>query len=212
MNDHLNRCLNEIPLPAQLHRRCVQGIKTAQQEMESSKMKAVDQNNTVKFRLPGRTLAAAAAVAVCTVALAGTALAGPIKGFFADVTRWDGAVTGTKYYAQTEELALNAAVQGQDLLVTVEFQLPGEAPYASFEQLAAGEYQLLNAAGETVAEGAGCEAAAVYGGQATLVLPGAAARLTAGQYTLRLESFVGSAKADQPLPLLGDWQCGFAMP
>ncbi|MBQ7858553.1 MAG: hypothetical protein IJ347_00245 [Faecalibacterium sp.] len=210
MNDPLQKKLNEIPLPPQLHARCVQGIKTAQQEMEKKKMKYTEPNNAVKFRLPKRAFAVFAA-AVCTLALAGSALAGPIKGFFADVTRWDGAVTGTEYHAQPDELALTAAVQGQDLVVDVHFEMPDEAPYAFLEQFAAGKYQVLDAAGSVVAEGEKSEAAAVQSGQVQLVLPGAAAHLAAGQYTLQLTEFIGSAKADQPLPILGSWQCGFAV-
>ena len=35
--------------------------------------------------------------------------------------------------------------------------------------------------------------------------------LDAGDYILKIDSFIGSAKADQPLPINGPWECEFSV-
>lgn len=216
MHDLLNRPLSEIELPPQLHARCMQGVRSAQQNKETTMINTTETRKTVRFSAVKRIAAAAAAVAVCTVMLGGTALADSLAGFFADVTRWDGAVTGTEYHAAAQELAVSAqtpVAEGDALLlpVTVAFEDPGAAPFAYLEELTVEEFALQNAAGEEISAQTGCIPGTIENGtvRMMLYLPSG---LPDGQYTLVVRGFSGTAKAEQPLPIFGQWSCVFDLP
>ena len=136
--------------------------------------------------------------------LCGAAAAG---GRFKDVVRWDGAVTGTVYEQATEELRMEARMEQGELTVQVRFLAPDDMPYAELDTLRLGEYQVVDAAGEVVAQGEGCDPAVIADGMAELRLP--LAELPGGSYRLQVSGFVGEKQADQPLPILGAWECGF---
>ncbi len=215
MNEPLERQLNQIEPPAQLHARCMQGIRRAGQEMEDNTM---TKNNTRTLRFPAlrRVLTVAAAVAVCAAVLGGTALADSLRGWFADVTRWDGAVTGTEYHTAADEVAMEvteAAVQGETLRLTVavSFRDASAAPFGFLDALALSEYTLTDAAGTPVQATAQADAAPVQDGGAVLTLCLPKADLPAGQYTLTVTQLSGTAKAEQPLPILGSWSCAFSI-
>lgn len=214
-HDPLAHAVQTISLPPQLHARCMQGVHCAQQTQEEKTMKNTH-TNSVRFPAIKRWTAVAAAVALCTVVLGGTALADSFKGFFADVTRLDGAVTGTEYHAAAEELNLTAgeaAVTNEQvtLPVTVEFAQAEEAPFAYLEHLDLGEAVVQTADGETIAVKAEAEPAAVADGTVRLMVRLSGGDLPAGQYTLIVRSFFGLAKAEQPLPILGQWSCSFTV-
>ena len=57
--------------------------------------------------------------------------------------------------------------------------------------------------------GAAGEAVSVQDGQAVLSLD--VEDLPEGQYTLQLQSFIGSKKADQPLSINGSWEREFSI-
>lgn len=147
----------------------------------------------------------AAAVVLCLTV--GVSAAGR-SGAFRDIVRWDGAVTGQVYEQATDEIAVTAAADGEELAVTVEFLNPDAAPYREEETLAVGRYQITDSAGKVLAEGEGGEAAAIVDGTAQLRIP--LTGLPVGEYRLAVAAFIGEKKADQPLEIRGGWSCTFS--
>lgn len=150
-------------------------------------------------------LAMLAAAAMCAVCAVGAVAAGR-SGVFKNVTGWLGTVTGTRYEQAAAEITAGAAYADGALTVNVQFATPAEPPYSELETIAIAEYQILDSTGETVAAGGLTEVASVEDGIAEVKI---SCNLAAGQYTLRIESFVGGSKADAPLPITGGWDCPF---
>ena len=165
-------------------------------------------NNKRWFQKP---LAVAAAFALCLTLGSVTALAanGKLEGFFKDITDWRGAVTGTTYEQATDEITVNVIAEAGVLKVEAVFVEAEKAPYSEVEQLTIGKYRMIDANGNTVAQGDAGEAVPVQDGQTALMLD--VEELPAGQYTLQLQSFIGSKKADQPLSINGNWECEFCI-
>ena len=149
--------------------------------------------------------------ALCLTLGSVTALAanGKLEGFFKDITDWRGAVTGTTYEQATDEIEVNVTAEAGVLKVEAAFLEAEKAPYSEVEQLAVGKYQVIDASGSVVAKGAAGEAVSVQDGQAVLSLD--VEELPEGQYTLQLQSFIGSNKADQPLSINGSWEREFSI-
>lgn len=60
---------------------------------------------------------------------------------------------------------------------------------------------------KVVVEGDTTDFAEIIDGKTTIVIP--ISELPGGEYKLVVSAFVGSAKADQPLVMNGDWECEF---
>lgn len=193
--------IKEIQMPKEMQERI---IKNCKEQMEEKRMGRTQENKKAMFRRP---LAVAASVALCVCVVGVTALAatGQLQGFFKNVKRWDGAVTGTTYENATEEIKVEVAVEGETIEVYVEAQDPAKAPYGFFDILEIGTYEIVDDQGNAIDISA--EPAQWDAGKATIEM--SAEDLPSGSYTLIIHEFVGSAKADQPLPIRGNWVCEF---
>lgn len=150
---------------------------------------------------------AAIALCVCFCATAALAGTGIRQGFFRDITDNRGAIVGTAYEAAADEILLEAAVDGENLTVMVDFADPAKAPYVFSELLSIAEYRIVDTDGSTVAAGRSDEAAAVSEGHAEITVY--AGELESGSYRLIVTTFTSEKKADQPLNIFGVWECGF---
>ena len=186
--------MEEITLSAEARARIVRGCRAA---------RAAARRGRGTRR---RRLAAIAVAAALCLGLAATAYG---LGRFRDVTRWDGAVVGTEYGPATEELDVCAVPAEGGVTVIAAMTAPEAFPWRGMESLGLGTYRLLDGAGNTVAAGEGTATAAVSGGRAQIFLP--IQTLPGGDYTLCIDGFVGGAKGDQPLPILGPWTCPFTV-
>lgn len=199
--------LDAIEIPENLHERCVTGVMKAKSEMEERNMN----KNQIK-----KTVAAAAVVLVCVLAVGNTTFADGIKGMFKDIVRFDGAVTGSEYVGATDEVRVTA---GEVTVTDTEVYVPVEitflnleaAPFKYIEWVEVDAFEILNADGEVaVSEEEAKVVCSVNDGCADLSLRVEAGKLVAGEtYTLVIESFEGCKKADAPLPVKGEWECNF---
>jgi len=144
--------------------------------------------------------AVAAVLALCLMLPLGASAAGGM-GFFRDLTGWNGAVVGTAYENATEEIAVTAKSENQELLVTVTLLKPQELPYRKEETLALGSCYLTDEAGNRIAQWTGTDAVQITGPTLTFRLS-----LEEGAHMLHIENFVSAKKADQDLTISGDWQ------
>lgn len=220
--------IKEIKMPHAMQERILANCRNAEVKedanmMNTDKINAV--NNDAKDMLKEavekkqcksskkwpRFATVAAAVTLC-LGLGGItvmAASGKLEGFFTDVTRWDGAVVGTTYEQATEEIEVSAAVNGDSLVVDAVLLKAGDAPYAFIEGFGVQMYHIVNAKGDVIVEGISSEVVEITDGKVSVELP--LDEMECGSYTLIITEFVGTAKAEQDLPVKGYWECEFEL-
>ncbi len=170
-------------------------------------------------RITKRMIAVAAVLTLCVVTVSVTPLANGVKGYFKDIIRFDGAITGTKYENATGDIQINVlegTSQNGNSSIPLEltFVNPTEAPFPYIQELAMGEYEILDSTNKKIArvklspeEG---DRGMVHGGKAAVQLPINEAELRKGEeYTIVIEKMYGLSKGDGPLHITGNWQCKF---
>ncbi len=211
--------IKEIKMPLAMQERILENCRNAGLEEKETvfmvKNIAAGTNKQKTRKSSGRkwtriaTVAAAVTLCLGLGGITVMAASGKLDGFFADVTRWDGAVVGTTYEQATEEIAVSAVVSGDSLIVDAILLKAGEAPYAYVEGFGVQKYQIVDAKGDVVAEGTSSEADEITDGKVSVEIP--LDELESGSYTLIITEFVGTAKAEQDLPIKGYWECEFAL-
>ena len=211
--------IKEIKMPLAMQERILENCRNAGLEEKETvfmvKKIAAGTNKQKTRKSSGRkwtriaTVAAAVALCLGFGGVTAMAASGKLDGFFADVTRWDGAVVGTTYEQATEEIEVSASVSGDSLVVDAVLLKAGEAPYAYVEGFGVQKYQIVDAKGDVVVEGISSEAVEITDGKVSVELP--LDEFESGNYTLIITEFVGTAKADQDLPIKGYWECKFEL-
>ena len=201
MNEHIASQLNEIPIPTNLHDRCELGIDRAAYEQKG-------QITMLKFRKS--TVAAAVALVLTFGLLTAGAVtyADSIRGAFSDVTRFDGAVVGTEYHDATEEIEVTAEAVSDTVIANTRFLYPADAPYAFISELSLRNVTLTDSSGAKLLTVAETEITPINNGSVSITIPMGTVTLSADEaYTLTFDTAVGHAKAEQPLPMSGNWSC-----
>ncbi|MBP3205147.1 MAG: hypothetical protein J6M66_06975 [Lachnospiraceae bacterium] len=210
----LTQQIKALKMPQDTQRRI---IDNCYKEMEGTTMErtVLKRNKTLCMR----PVVTAASLILCffLAGVTGLAASGKLQGFFRDIVRWDGAVTGTTYEQATDEIHMQITDIADKL--TVEFTVldPAVAPYAYIDTFGIKEYTIMNADGK-VASGSDAshgkavkdqtlDMAKLSNGSATITIP--LSSVPTGEYTLIVTKLVGSAKADQPLEISGVWECTF---
>ena len=206
MKESLEKKINEIKVPTTLHNRCKMGMDNAKKEREERQMNKKKMIRTV--------LATAAVAGVCILTTGNTAIGNTVKGFFKDVTRWDGAVVGTQYLQATEEIKMDvvqASVENGtiQLCLEVTFVEKEQIPWKYIEEMALGSYKILDEEGKEVivVENDAIEGAkgAVVNGETQIVFE-VEQLLEDTEYTMVIQSMYGLKKADAPLEIKGNWE------
>ena len=162
-------------------------------------------------------LASVLALLIITVTM--TPLANSFKGFFTDITRFDGAITGTKYENASNEIKVNVIKQINDnandvIPLQLVFENPNEAPFLYIQEIAVSDYMIIdNKTGEVLK----LECYPEYSGKATIKEGRASLDLSINniklesgkEYTLVIKKMYGLSKADAPLYIDGSWECSF---
>ncbi len=195
--------IQDIKMPCAMQKRILENCRNAGLEEKESVF--------MKNRKWVRIATVAAAVTLC-LGLGGItvmAASGELDGFFADVTRWDGAVVGTTYEQATEEIEVSASVNGDSLIVEAVFLQADKAPYVEIESFGIQAYQIKDETGNVILEGNLSETTDITDDKISMTLP--IDELLGGSYTLIITEFVGAKKADQDLPMKGYWECEFEL-
>ena len=192
MQKKMKDCVESIHMPQDMRHRITQACK--------DKTKALPMFQKRRF------VVAAASLLLCLSIPIVAGAAGKL-GNMRDVTNWCGAITGQVYEQATDSILVTADVEGTSLLVTAELLFPDERPFPYIEQLNIKEYRILDLSGKTILKGEDSEDSPLIGHKAVMVLP--ISGLPGGSYTLKITSFEANAKAEQPLPLMGDWEQSF---
>ena len=195
---NIKNVAEKIVMPEDMKRRIITNCKL---EISQTRKESFMKKNKM-FKRPA---AVFAAMAIClSLSVSAMAAAGMLKGFFQDIKRPDGAVVGTTYEQATDEIAIGLNVN-DDVLV-VETSFTGEAPFIA-EELGLGDYQIVDGNGKVVKEGASTGYAEIIDGHATMKIY--MNDVADGSYKLIINSFIATAKADQPLIVNGNWVCNF---
>ncbi|MBQ8315069.1 MAG: hypothetical protein IJX95_04935 [Lachnospiraceae bacterium] len=192
--------VKKIEMPKEMRERILDNCYTEMEEMTMRK-----NNGKNVFRKP--MVAAAVLVAcLCVTGVGAMAATGKLTGFFQDVTGLFGAVTGTTYEQATDEIEMKIT-EVSDILA-VEMEMDGtKAPYRELETIEVGSYRIVSADGDVVAKDEMSTAAPIVDGTASVSV--ALPDVAAGTYKLVITELIGSKKADQPLPIYGEWECEF---
>ncbi len=192
--------VKKIEMPAEMQERIK---KHCYEKMEEENMKK-SRNNI--FQKP-MVAVAALALCLCVTGVSALAVTDKLEGFFKDITRWDGAVTGSTYEQATDEVEIVIAEVADSLEVGVTLLKAKQPPYSEFETLGIHNYQILDQTCKAVVKGAETTAVAISNGQVQLSI--SLEEVPAGEYKLVVTELMGGSKADQPLVVKGDWECGF---
>lgn len=151
-----------------------------------------------------------ALIAAAVMVLGGTSVyAVQNGGFFRDKQSITGAVTGETYENATDELTVTASGTDGMLNVSVAAIDSTKAPYAFFDELAIGEYKIVTENGDVKAEQNDVSGVKWEKGSAVFDID--VSSLESGAYTIEINRFTGSAKANQPLDINGDWSAAFTV-
>ena len=166
-----------------------------------------------------RTLALVAVLALCIITVTMTPLANSIKGFFSDIVRFDGAVTGTKYENATNDIkvdVLEVTSKNGNVIIPLDltFENPTEAPFPYIQEVAVSEYKILDSNNKEViktkASAEDGDKGIVSDGKVLVNLSLNDAKLKSGEeYTIVIDKMYGLSKADAPLHITGTWKCNF---
>ena len=166
-----------------------------------------------------RTLAIAAVLALCLVVVCMTPLASSIKGFFSDIVRFDGAITGTQYENATNDIkvdVLEVTSENGNVIIPLElsFENPTEAPFPYIQEVAVSEYKIVDSNDKEIIKtklsAEDGDKGTVSDGKVLVNLSLNDAKLKSGEkYTIVIDKMYGLAKADAPLHITGTWKCNF---
>ena len=166
-----------------------------------------------------RTLAIAAVLALCLVTVCMTPLANSIRGFFSDIIRFDGAITGTQYENATNDIkvdVLEVTSENGNVIIPLElsFENPTEAPFPYIQEVAVSEYKIVDSNNKeiikTKVSAEDGEKGTINNGKVLVNLSLNDTKLKSGEeYTIVIEKMYGLAKADAPLHITGTWKCNF---
>ncbi len=216
----LKQSVEKIEMPRDMEERVISACRRAVgNTMEELPVKENRRENTEQRYgkaavRPGRFRRPAAIVLILCLCFTAAAAAAGHRGFFSDITRWDGAVTGTKYEEASEEISVSAVIdtETEELVVTAELLYPDTAPYSETEKLEISSGRIENAVGNILSEDPDSSAADIVDGTAEIRIPFDECGIIStdsGVYRLKINAFTSSKKADQPLEITGTWECQF---
>ena len=166
-----------------------------------------------------RTFAIAAVLALCIITVTMTPLANSIKGFFSDIIRFDGAITGTQYENATNDIkvdVLELTSEKGNLIIPLDltFENPTEAPFPYIQEVAVSEYKIVDSNNKEIIK---TKLSAEDGDKGTVSAVKVSVYLylkdtmlkSGEEFTFVIEKMYGLSKADAPLHITGRWECKF---
>lgn len=196
MYDDLKKSVKDIKMSDEAKNRIIKNCYLQTSSKEEYVMKRT--NKGFKKMLP-----LVAVMIVCVISV-GAVVANHFRGF-KDVNKGS-AVVGTIYEESTEMIKINAEVNDA-LVVSAEVLDYTKPPYMEFDVMDINSYKILDNSGKTIDEGSAKATSDFTNGKVSFKIP--LSDIASGEYKLVISEFIGSKKADQPLPIKGIWECTF---
>lgn len=192
----LKKSVEEIKMSEETKKRIIRNCYLQISNEEEYSMKKT--NKGFKKMLP-----LVAVMVVCVISV-GAVVANHLRGF-KDVTKGT-AIVGTVYEETTDMIKLDVEVK-DNLIVSAEVVEFNKPPYIEIDIMDINSYKIVDSLGKTVKEGSAKSTSAFENGKVNFEIP--LNDIALGEYKLVINEFVGSKKADQPLPIKGVWECAF---
>jgi hypothetical protein len=212
--------IERMEVPNDLSMRSKKGIYEAHAEVTETK-RSIFSIKPWKFG----SLVGAAVLVFSILLFSNSGFADAVKGFFSDITKWNGAVIGTEYNNATNEI--NVAVGEKEIQsdkisfpLVITLNEPDKGPYSILEAFSIGEFEVLKN-GEPVNKkqlvfeaGAKSEYDFEIQDEEKLLAQEnhefktnlAITDSSTNDYTLVIKSFFIQSKGDAPLEVKGQWE------
>ncbi len=196
--EDLKKAAKEIKMSEEMKKRIIDNCYLQTTDKEENVMK--NTNKGLK-----RMLQLVAIIAILAVSV-GAGVINHIRGF-KDVVK-NGAVVGSVFNEETEKIELEAQV-GDELVVTANILDYQNMPYSVLDAIESMHYSICDGDDLDVAvtKGRVASSSDFVDGKVTFNVP--LEDIPEGEYTLVVREFVGTSKADAPLPICGTWVCSF---
>lgn len=198
MFEELKKSVSEIKMSDETKKRIIEKFHSKTQKGEEILMK----NNV--FKMKKVLIIAAVIMAVCVVS-AGAVIT-YVRGF-KDVVK-NGAVVGTQFNEETGMIDISAKAEGKHLLISVSVKDFNNPPYSETEEFRICNYLIVDENGNILEKGIVNPTSGFTDGKAEFEIP--IDTIASGEYTLVINGFELSKKADQPLHVNGRWACEFS--
>ncbi len=192
MYNELNKSVNKIRLTEEAKKRIINNCNSKSETKKCQTIRLV------------KIVPLVAVLTICIISI-GVTIANQERGFL-DVKRGT-AVVGTVYEESTQMVEIDAEVM-DNLLVSAEFVDYTKPPYIYLDVIDISSYKIVDSSGKVVNEGYAKSISEFENGKVTFEIP--INDIISGEYRVVINEFMGSKKADQPLPIRGTWECSFA--
>ncbi len=206
---------NKLRGHAETTKRVMQAPFDLKEEIKKMEVHAMSKPKSIMKR----TVAIAAVLTLCIITVTMTPLANSIKGFFSDIIRFDGAITGTRYENATNDIkvdVLELTSENGNIIIPLNltFENPTETPFLYIQEVAVSEYKIFDSNNKEVIKtklpAEDGDKGTVSDGKVLVNLSLNDAKLKSGEeYTIVIEKMYGLKKADAPLHITGTWKCKF---
>ncbi len=158
----------------------------------------------------------AAALLLCVTVISLPTVAKPVKGFFKDIVRIDGAITGSEYVNAASEIEISAepiiTENGNPyILLNIQLLKKDEIPFRFIQHITVGKYRILDHKQKEITKGNPYadeeQSVMITEGSATIWLPlDDTLAIGKEEYTLQIEELYGLSKGDGDLRITGPWK------
>lgn len=199
-NEILTNAVKSIRMPYDMKRRIEKSCFNQMEEISMNK------NKTAFFKRP---VVAIATIILCITLASATVFAssGKLQGYFRDIKNLSGAITGTAYEQATDEIEVNIASVSDNLTLEITLLNIDKPPYNCSEAFGINSYSIVDSMNKTIIKKQSTIQADIVDGKVLIDIP--VSDLKDGTYTLIIDEFISSKKADQPLILSGNWEINF---
>lgn len=188
-------------------------LKNVVNKKEINKLEGRSMNKYKNVDWIKRAATIAAVVSICLITVVA---ANPEKGFFKDVTRFDGAIRGTEYVNAQNEVTFKVIQdeEGNETFeLEVEFVKKDVAPFKYIQEIVIPEYKIVNEKDEEILSVKNslenATKATVEDGKVLLKLTipeEITSQIESQKHFIEIENIYGLAKTEQPLKISGGWK------
>lgn len=203
--DSLVKEVKKIEMPDDMRERILE--KCYKESSEIKVNKGAEMRSKNKFFKQPLTVAATLVLCVCVTGVTALAATEKLQGFFKDITKWNGAITGTTYEQATDEIIVSIGEVTEEISILVTIENSEKPPYRESELFGIGSYRIEDMSGNIIVSESSFQKRTMFERKMSLKVP--LNQISSGKYKLVIEQFVSEKKADQPLRINGIWEADF---
>ncbi|MBD7966443.1 DUF4179 domain-containing protein [Paenibacillus gallinarum] len=219
---HFKDEIDNIKIPDIINDRVRVGVEMAENERKKKKKS--------RQAISLAAVAASIVIIIGSVGALNETFASAVKGYFSDIKKWDGTVTGTEFNQASNDIKVTSgeiSIEQDNVIIPIEVEILDkmQAPYALIEVLSISQFEIRDSEGklldpkyirivsnvdipadytisneQNLLEEVKLENDKKRIFKADLVIP------TVDNIEVFISSFQGQAKADAPITINGDWK------